>query len=505
MNFFQRTMAAAGIFAAGYCVHAAPIPPQPDKMIPGANAQNNTLGGKPYLTEDKMTSSLRSSKSGELNLATYLEFSQKVRLKDREVRVWDAAFSRALNDSDEVYVPDLGEPYYISQTIVLKSGKSLRLDPKAEIRAMPGMRTTLLRNATPLPGNQLPEPQSIPPDHNIRVSGGIWNASCDENPKSLCCYDLEDSITGMSGALEFTNVRDLTVSDLEIRNAVNFCIQMSNAQKVEISGITFRDSKADGLHMNGPLKNIRVHHLVNEGTGDDFVSLNAWDWVHAHVTAGPIEDVILEHCECRSGYNSIRMLSGVKHYFDGTTRDCFIRDVIIRDLHGVQNFKMYAQGLAGTQEKLQVGKLERIYFKDIFGLKKLNRIPFDPPYYGQKDRTAPFEILANSDDLVFENLHGDFDFSENPVVIAVGPLAFTGSREGEDPFFAKEVFPAHLSCVVKNLTIGPVFGRDGVRAKDPAKLVKAFELAPRPDFVPGKHESRGGTGSGRILNLVAVP
>ncbi len=432
------------------------------------------------------------------DIAVYKALVQHIQLAGKLIQVWDAAFEAALRENDVVLVPDRGENYYISRSIVLKSGKHLQADAGTVIRAVPGMITAMVRNATILPGNQYPEPQTIPADHDISISGGIWSAGIDGNPNHIGSYDREKSVTGMGGNFVFSNVRNLKISNLEVRDCGGFCIQLSNAENVEVSQITFRNGRADGLHMNGPLKHVYVHELTNEGTGDDFISLNAWDWVHSHVTAGAIEDVRIEHCLCNSSYSCIRLLAGEKHYFDNTVRECFISDVVFSDIHGVKNYKMYAQGFSGAQENVKVGTLHRIRFNGIYGLQKMNRIPFEPPYYGQGDRTAPFEILSNADELRFENLHGDFDFSENPVIIAVGPLAWTGCPEGCDPFLAKELFPVHLSCHVKQLVIDSVFDSRGNRAEHPEKLVCAFKLAENPAFIPGKDIARGGTGRGIV-------
>lgn len=438
----------------------------------------------------------------EININLYQNLTRTVRYNDRMILIWDQAFTQALMENDIVHIPDSDEPYYISRTIILSSGKSLRLGKSAEIRAVPGMITAMLRNKTILPGNQYAEPKHIPHDQNISVSGGIWNASREDNPNYNGSYDLNRPVTGMCGTFVFSNVKDLKISELEIRNTRCFCIQLSNAENIEVAGLTFRNGGSDGLHMNGPLKNVHAHDLINEGTGDDFVAFNAWDWGHSHITAGTIEDVTVENCICRSAYNCIRLLPGEKCYFDGTTRECAVKNVTLRNIHNVQNFKMYAQGPSGAQENLKVGKMENIHICDIYGLKKMNTIPFDPPYYGQKDRSAPFEILADITGLTLKNLHGDFDFPEKPVIVAIGPLAFTaGVKDGDDPFFAKEVFPSHLSCEVKELSIGPVFDQSGNAAPEPEKLVCAFQLSPRPDYTPGRDITRGGTGRGIVSFL----
>lgn len=441
--------------------------------------------------------------TAEKNISFYESLTQIVQYNGKSIRVWDRAIAQALRDADSIYMPDRKEPYYIYETIVLSSRKSLRLDQSTEIRAVPGMVTAMLRNENLQPGNQYAESEKVPPDCGISVTGGIWSASMEENPAYCGSYDLENSVTGMWGTFVFSNVRDLKIKDLEIRDTTCFCIQLGNAEQVEVCGLSFRNCRSDGLHLNGPLKDVHAYNLINCGIGDDFIALNAWDWVHSHVTAGSIENVVVEDCDCRSGNNCIRLLAGEKKYFDGTVRECAIRNVTIQNMQNVQNFKMYAQGFRGTQEKLKVGKMEKICIRNIHGLRKMNTIPFDPPYYGQKDRSAPFEILADIDELILEGLHGDFDFAENPVVAAVGPLAFTGCvKAGEDPFFAKELFPAHLSCEVKTLCIGPVFDLNGNRAAEPEKLVCAFQLSPRPDYTPGKDLTRGGTGQGKVASII---
>ena len=66
--------------------------------------------------------------TAEKNISFYESLTQIVQYKGKSIRVWDRAIAQALRDADSIYMPDRKEPYYIYETIVLSSRKSLRLD-----------------------------------------------------------------------------------------------------------------------------------------------------------------------------------------------------------------------------------------------------------------------------------------------------------------------------------------------------------------------------------------
>ncbi len=442
----------------------------------------------------------------KVSLEAYAEFAPKIRVSGHEVTIWDSALEKALSEHNAIYLPDRHQAYYISRSIILRNHQSLLLDPQTIVCAVPGMNTAMVRNEHPLPGNQLPEPDNIARDHDISISGGIWDYHSETTTKVIgqAMYDAQGSITGMHGVFSFSNVKRLQITNLEIRRAACFAIQLGNAEDVEVSHLIFRDISCDGLHANGPLSNGYFHHLVSEGTGDDIVALNAWDWVECHVTCGTIQNIVVEECECRGGYSCMRILPGVKTYFDGSERECEIYDVVFHKIRGVKNFKMYSQGFPAFPSYSQTGKLDNIYFDGIYDLSKLNRIPFDPPYCGQGDRAACFEIMADVGYIELADLHGDFDFTDNPVIVAVGPISMTLLGENQDPYFALELFPVNHTGVVRHLKLGPVYGKGETIAGKPDTLVKAFTMSVKPDFSAGKDIARGGNGSGTIERLTIV-
>lgn len=71
-------------------------------------------------------------------------------------------------------IPAQAEPYYLDRPIVLKSGQCLFADPEAEIRLKPGTSTCMLRNEHVVGYQNGPVPESLQPDADTLIEGGVW-------------------------------------------------------------------------------------------------------------------------------------------------------------------------------------------------------------------------------------------------------------------------------------------------------------------------------------------
>lgn len=67
--------------------------------------------------------------------------------------------------------------------------------------------------------------------------------------------------------------------------------------------------------------------------------------------------------------NAIRLLPGVKQFPDGTTLDCPVHDIVIRDIEGIRDFKLYDQpNLERGRDKdfsVRIGQLCNVLFENL--------------------------------------------------------------------------------------------------------------------------------------------
>ena len=183
-------------------------------------------------------------------------------------------------------------------------------------------------------------------------------------------YDKENSMPGISACMAFTNVISLTLSDITIIRAGGFGIQVGNLTDGIIENIIFENTVADGVHINGNTKNVIVKN-ISGSVGDDIVALNMYDWAASSVCFGPIENLLCENItlSTEGRYKAIRILPGKYFYSDGTFSDCYIKDVIIKCVRGVNTFKLYFQTPPyKIDEKAEVGESgwgDNLFIEDV--------------------------------------------------------------------------------------------------------------------------------------------
>jgi hypothetical protein len=222
--------------------------------------------------------------------------------------------------------------YIIDDRLVIKSGTWLEVSPFDTIYEASGNNVVLLRN-------EHIDTTGIT-DHDIKVTGGIWDANWKGNPgtSTFSSYlqlrsDKKNPVRGAAGNLGFYGVKNLNIENLTVRNAVAFSIQIARAENFDISNIHFdrtENTISDGLHINGPVSDFTISNITGK-TGDDFVALNAWDWLISSPTAGGVGGDI------KKGIISILRpdtckWSIVKGYV-GTNAGIY--DVTINDIKGV--------------------------------------------------------------------------------------------------------------------------------------------------------------------------
>jgi hypothetical protein len=403
--------------------------------------------------------------------------------------VWTEVFQADLDADDQLHIPAREKPYYLDGPIVLKSGQRLRADPSAEIRLKPGTNTCLLRNEQVVTSNTRPVPADQPFDTDITIEGGIWTtlavSRAESNGNLRGNTSGRSPVFGAHGVILLQNVRRVTVRNLTIRQSRPFGVHLSNAHEFTVENITLDDHRRDGVHVNGPASDGLIRGVRGD-SHDDTVALNAWEWKNYAPSYGPIERVVIEDVTGAPGdvtaANSIRLLPGIKRFDDGTSLDCPIRDITLRRITGIREFKFY------DQPNLELGR-----DKDhSVGIGSLRNIRMEDLVFHQP---GLIEIHANTDGLAVSGVTIHHPITPDWHLIAIGPKSQTYQfGKSTEPARWTELFSPDLDCVVRNLSILGARLAGESRELPVDRLVKVIELKVNPDYP--KTTPKGGVGKG---------
>jgi hypothetical protein len=417
--------------------------------------------------------------------------------------VWTAAIQAALDQHDTVAIPARPQPYYLDGPIVLKSGQSLVADPQAEIRLQPGINTCLVRNEHIVGAQNGPVPTGVEPDRNIVIEGGIWTTLATSpsasNGNSRGRSARQGDVPGCHGVILLSNVRGVVVRKLTVRQSRAFGVHLSNCQDFLVEGVTFEDHGRDGVHVNGPTAYGIIRH-VRGVTHDDFVALNAWEWMGYTPTFGPIQQVLVEDVSgtdrASSDYASpypdgtaeIRLLPGTKVFASGARLACDISDCVFRDLVNIRTVKMYDQpNLELGRDKDfadPIGTLHNVHFR---------RLVFQTP--------GRFQIAANVDGLTIDDVQFRFVPPDGFKLVEIGPMSATFKHQPDAPKTWTEIFSPDRDVTVRAFRLtGVRVLRGGQLVPVPdagTRLVKMADQQPNPDYP--QTTPRGGSGKARIV------
>ena len=403
--------------------------------------------------------------------------------------VWTAAFQTDLDADGQLHIPAREKPYYLDGPLVLKSGQKITADSKAEIRLKPGTNTCMLRNEHVATLNTKPVPADQPLDTDISIEGGIWSTLAVSRPESNGNLRGASSATqpvfGTHGVILLQNVRGASVKNVTIRQSRPFGVHLANAHEFTVENITLQEHYRDGVHVNGPASD-GIIRGVRGDPHDDNVALNAWEWSNYAPSYGPIERIVIEDVtaapEGVPAANSIRILPGVKRFGDGSTLDCPIHDITMRDITDIRDFKLY------DQPNLEVGR-----DKDFSaGIGTLRHITFERLTF---HRPGSIQVHANTDGLNVREVKLLFPPPADYHLIELGPKSMTyKGAPGTDPARWTEIFSPDLDCTVRNVSITGVRLRDSQSDLPIEKVVRVIEQELNPDYP--KTTPRGGTGKG---------
>lgn len=359
--------------------------------------------------------------------------------------IWSDAFQKAIDENEIVIIPSKETPYYIDKSIIIPSNRHIEAENGAVMRQVEGTRVLMLRNSSTANGAKLPI-KDIKKDSNISIRGGRWeeNRTRRGGYGRSGMYDEERSFFGVSTCMFFNNMENLTLQNLTFEHAGGFAIQIGDIKDILIENISFEECFADGVHINGNTENIIARNIEGK-VGDDLVALNMYDWQDSSVNFGPLKTALCENLRLLPGsrYKALRILPGTYYYEDGSSVDCSLNDVIIRNVKGINTFKLYFQtppyDIGRQREKGNVGSGSNIFFDNI-------DIDLDAPIdaldeYENSDSIrgnfAAFEIGADIGNLYLENINLTLYEDKYPLscLLCCGPKsAILNGREVFDPY-----------------------------------------------------------------------
>lgn len=412
-----------------------------------------------------------------------------VRSREVTAEIWTKAFQRHLDETKRLEIPARSEPYYVDGPLVLPSGATIVADPKAEIRLTPGVNTCIVRNANLVGFADGPVPADLQPDTEITIEGGIWTttlATTADAPRGNVHGRSASAkpVAGTHGVILLHNVRGVRIRDITIRESRPFAIHLGNVKDFVVDGLRLDHTHRDGVHVSGPASDGLIRN-VRGVSKDDPVALTAWDWRQYAPSYGPIERLVIEDVTGSppgaSTNNAIRLLPGTKHFANGSVLPCPIRDITLRRITDIAEFKCYDQPNlevpAGTDRSDPIGRLENIRFE---------QLTFNRP--------GTIELHADTDGLVIDGVSLAFEPPPAWHLLAIGPKSMTYKAHQTDPATWREIFSPDRDCVVRNVEISGVRQAGAAEDLPIERLVKVVELKPNPDYP--QTTPQGGTGKG---------
>ncbi len=393
----------------------------------------------------------------EINLKELFSLAER---PYKDGKIWSDAFSFALKNFDKIVIPE--GRYYIDKSLVVSSDTEIIAAEKAEIILVKGTKTLLLRNQNVIDGSNEKIPSDAPVDLNISVCGGVWG---EENEERLGygtsgCYDEKNSFKGVSTCFLFSGVENLTLKNLVFRSTAGFACQIGRVNGFSIENIRFEKCFADGLHINGGVKNGSVKNLSGH-TEDDLIALNAYDWDNSTINFGCIENLTIDGVNSESGGNahkSFRIQPGIYPYKNGEKEDCYVKNLTVKNVSGVTTFKMYLQTPAYTdspEKNVGVGRIENVLFEKVTA-DTSSPVDKQPNYLNGDPVTgnfATFEIGSNVKNMRLFNVRVKLDRKKYPrsYLITVGPKSQYIKEK------RLELFDPYVSATAENIGYADVF------------------------------------------------
>jgi hypothetical protein len=394
----------------------------------------------------------------------------------------NAAIQAALDNSNAAHLPKRDRPYVLDGPIILKSGQKLTADADTVIQLKPGTNTCMVRNEHIVGFADKPVPENTQPDTDITIEGGIWTTFGEGNTRGHSSKQAH--VHGTHGVILLQNVRRVTVKNIIVRQSNAFAVHLANARDFTVDGVTLKEHGRDGVHVNGPASDGLIRN-VSGVSHDDTVALNAWEWKNYAPSFGAIHHIVIENIRGAPdgipSADSIRLLPGVKRFSDGTTLDCPIHDITIRNITDIRDFKLY------DQPNLEVGRDKDASIR----IGTLKNIAFENLTFS---RPGSIQVHANTDGLTVRDVKLNFPPPASHHLIELGPKSATYKHKGDEPATWVEIFSPDLDCTVRHLSISGVRKHDSKIDWPTEQFVRVIEQTLNPDYP--KTTPKGGTGKG---------
>lgn len=382
-----------------------------------------------------------------------LQECETIEYKGEYVKECSNAIMRALDLYAQVYVPYSEEAIYINKAVILNTGNYLKIHPDTRIVLIGD--SLMLHNRNIIDGHLKYVSPNENSDSDIYVSGGIWEAP--DTQKNWFGGAKRD-FYGCDSLFMFSNVYNVCIENITFKNSNRMAIQIGNCRNFIVNQICLDNVNRDGVHVEGPAKFGLIKNICGK-SGDDCVALNSWDWAAFSLTFGTISNIIIEDIYCQKGHlwSEIRMLSGVKFYESGEITDCYIYNIICKNIHDIHTFKMYFQPEpsvmpkhnevicydTNSSERSRLGSMYNLFFDSI----DMNYFPAQKYHYPKK---GAFEIYSNVNGLFLKDIQFDYQLRsaelDNYSVIAVG-------KPDEDTIGA--------SCYAENIFVNNISDESG--------------------------------------------
>ena len=403
--------------------------------------------------------------------------------------LWTEAFQAVLSTHQSVHIPAREKPYYLDGPLVLQSGYSLTADPQAVIRLKPGTNTCMVRNQSVVGFADRKVPSNLQPDTDIVIEGGIWstlalgNRIVNGNDRGHS--SKENPVPGTHGVILLQNACRVTVRNVTVRQSRPFAVHLGNVRAFVVDGLTLDRHRRDGVHVNGPASDGVIRNVRGD-SHDDMVALNAWEWQNYAPSFGPIHHVSIQHVAGslnRPSSDSIRLLPGLKQFEDGSTLDCSIHHITLRNLTDIREYKLY------DQPNLEMGRQNDFSLT----LGKLRNIQMQQLVF---TRPGEINIAADVDGLCVDDVDLQFTPTADFKLIKIGPMSMTW-RSGADPSRWVEVFSPDRDVTVRGFQLGRVTV-NGQTVPDPeTRFLQVKDQQINPDYP--KTTPRGGTGKAILV------
>ena len=421
-----------------------------------------------------------------INLLAFSKDVEKTELGE----VWTKVFRKALEYTRNLLIPK--GKYYIDDTIIIPSNTKIRADKKAEICLVRDTKVVMFRNADVIDGSKRAVGHEEPISENITIKGGVWSTEYRKRAEygKICAFDKEDSKHGVHALMLFSGVKNLHLSEMVFKDTPAFALQLGRIEDFIVEKIKFVSCYADGVHVNGFVKNGFIKNITGE-VGDDLVALNAYDWDNSTINNGPMENLRIENIRVAATgeYKSFRIQAGVVPTESGDI-DCYIRDLYIKNVKGVSVFKMYLQTPSYKEEPdgTKVGRLENI---TIDGVELDLPAPVDQmKNYTECDpltgNFGAFELGSNISKLTIYNVKAKINKERYPTL----HLITAGPKSSYLPEWGIELFDPYVvseteEIVYKNIRV------NGKKITDLRTEIKEVSF---PDTMYEGQYGNGGSG-----------